>query len=67
MTEAVIYRNQSIDLQSKSMDWFLYDNVSVMKELNIYPISDIAFQFLTVFIKITKFFLPKLKIVLENH
>ena len=20
------YRNQSIDLQSKSMDWFLYDN-----------------------------------------
>ena len=67
MTEAVIYRNQSIDLQSKSMDWFLYDNVSVMKELNIYPISDIAFQFLTAFIKITKFFLPKLKIVLENH
>ena len=25
MTEAVI-RNQSIDLQSKSMDWFLYNN-----------------------------------------
>ena len=23
MTEAVIYRNQSIDLQSKSMNWFL--------------------------------------------
>ena len=25
MTES-LYRNQSIDLQSKSMDWFLYDN-----------------------------------------
>ena len=25
MTEVVSYRNQSIDLQSKSMDWFLYD------------------------------------------
>ena len=24
-TEAVSYRNQFIDLQSKSMDWFLYD------------------------------------------
>ena len=24
MTEADTYRNQSIDLQSKSMDWFLY-------------------------------------------
>ena len=28
------YRNQSNDLQSKSMDWFLYDRTSVMKELN---------------------------------
>ena len=26
MTEALSYRNQSIDLQSKSKDWFLYDN-----------------------------------------
>ena len=25
MTEVLPYRNQSIDLQSKSMDWFLYD------------------------------------------
>ena len=23
---SILYRNQSIDLQSKSMDWFLYDN-----------------------------------------
>ena len=28
------YRNQSIDLQSKSMDWFLYDRNSMMIELN---------------------------------
>ena len=26
MTEAVIIRNQSIDLLYKSMDWFLYEN-----------------------------------------
>ena len=25
MTESLSYRNQSIDLQSKSVDWFLYD------------------------------------------
>ena len=25
MTEVPVYRNQSIDLQRKSMDWFLYD------------------------------------------
>ena len=25
MTEVPIYRNQSIDLQSKPMDWLLYD------------------------------------------
>ena len=25
MTEAPIIYNQSIDLQNKSMDWFLYD------------------------------------------
>ena len=29
----VSYRNQSIDLLGKSMDWFLYDNGPVMKEL----------------------------------
>ena len=26
MTEPLSYRNLSTDLQSKSMDWFLYDN-----------------------------------------
>ena len=25
MTEVPTYRNQSTDLQSKSLDWFLYD------------------------------------------
>ena len=25
MTEVLSYRNQSIDLHRKSMDWFLYD------------------------------------------
>ena len=29
------YRNQSIDLPSKSMDWFLYETASVMKGLNL--------------------------------
>ena len=26
MTGTLSYKNQSIDLQSKSIDWFLYDN-----------------------------------------
>ena len=30
----ILYRNQSIDLLFKSMDWFLYDICYVMKELN---------------------------------
>ena len=30
------YRNQSIDLRRKSMDWFLYDTASVMKGLKIH-------------------------------
>ena len=33
MTEIPTYRNQSIDLLSKSMDWFLYERGSVIKEL----------------------------------
>ena len=32
MKRAVSHRNQSIDFQSKSMDWFLYET-SAMKEL----------------------------------
>ena len=28
------YRNQSIDLQSKSMDWFLYDNGLFLERVN---------------------------------
>ena len=35
----ISYRNQSIDLLSKSMDWFLYDNgLRVMKELMSVPV-----------------------------
>ena len=33
MKEALSHKNHSIDFQSKSMDWFLYDRASVMKEL----------------------------------
>ena len=33
MTESLSCRNQSINLFSKSMDWFLHDRDSVMKEL----------------------------------
>ena len=28
------YRNQSVDLESKSNDWFLYDGTLAVKELN---------------------------------
>ena len=31
---SISYRNQSIDLQSKSKDWFLYDRHLRLKELN---------------------------------
>ena len=30
------YRNQSIDLQSKSMDWFLYDNGLRLERVNCF-------------------------------
>ena len=29
------YRNQSIDLQNKSMDWFLYDNLRIWSHLQV--------------------------------
>ena len=51
MTEAVIYTNQSIDLQSKSMNWFLHDNGLRHERVNqiffymfAYPISSNFFQ-----------------------
>ena len=28
------YRNQSVDLQSKSMDWFLYDKISTIVDVS---------------------------------
>ena len=38
------YRNQSIDLRSKSMDWFLYDNGLRHERVNIF---DIELRFLS--------------------
>ena len=40
------YRNQSIDLQSKSMDWFLYDNGLRHERVNCshYIVSTIVFS-----------------------
>ena len=35
MTRSLSYRNQSIDLQSKSMDWFLYDRDLYHERLNM--------------------------------
>ena len=56
MTEAVLLsRNQSIDLQSKSMDWFPYDNgrrhervkekQGIMLHIKLYPsnVSSVSF------------------------
>ena len=38
MTEVLSYRNQSIDLQGKSIDWFLYDGgLRHERELNYEP------------------------------
>ena len=33
MTDSVSHRNRSINFMGKSMDWFLYDRSTVMKEL----------------------------------
>ena len=37
------YRNQSMDLLCKSMDWFLYDRTSILKELRFFGILWIAY------------------------
>ena len=36
------YRNQSIDFQSKSMDWFLYDNGLRHERVNAYSSSKVS-------------------------
>ena len=36
MTEPLSYRNQSIDLLCKSMDWFMYDNCSRHEKVKCY-------------------------------
>ena len=49
--EVLLYRNQSIDLQSKLMDWFLYDRdfryERVKEKLKLYisATKDSCFQF----------------------
>ena len=45
------YRNQSIDLQRKSMNWFLYDNGPLMKELKEVMINWVFQWYIYVFIK----------------
>ena len=40
MTDAVSYRNQSIDLLGKSMDWFLYDNGLRHERVNVRKTSE---------------------------
>ena len=38
------YRNQSIDLRSKSMDWFLYDNGLRLEKVNVIFFSVAEFE-----------------------
>ena len=45
MTEAVIYRNQSIDLLHKSMDWFLYDNGLRHERVKYFSVDLIKLEF----------------------
>ena len=52
------YRNQSIDLPSKSMDWFLYDNELRHENVNVikyyctfYSFINLTFLFLEEFLK----------------
>ena len=48
------YRNQSIDLRSKSMDWFLYDSGLRHERFNIWPYKLQTFQLIhSTFILIT--------------
>ena len=42
MTESVSYKNQSIDLLFKSMDWFLYDRDLRHERVNWRVINDIT-------------------------
>ena len=37
---SILYRNQSIDLDSKSMNWFLYDKNLRHKRVNRRPLND---------------------------
>ena len=39
------YRNQSIDLRSKSVDWFLYDNGLRHERVNVFDVVKFYFVF----------------------
>ena len=43
------YRNQSIDLQSKSMDWFLYDNGPLHESIKRYLAMNYYFRKTSIF------------------
>ena len=57
MTEAVLsYRNQSIDLRSKSMDWFLHDNGFRHERVNMHYLIDPAVLLIYLSIYISSIF-----------
>ena len=47
------YRNQSIDLRSKSIDWFLYDNGLRLERVNIFWIKRCSFRNVVLQLQIT--------------
>ena len=49
MTHSILYRNQSIDLQSKSMDWFLYDSGLRHKSVKKQRYSDASINMFKVY------------------
>ena len=44
--EPLSYRNQSTDMKSKSMDWFLYDNGLRHERVNRNGLSDEFLQYI---------------------
>ena len=62
------YRNQSIYLQSKSMDWFLYDNglrherVNLIKQRNCFKNSETSYS---EYNKVTSIDFPSIYVALQ--
>ena len=44
MTKVLLYGNQSIDLQCKSVDWFLYDKDLRYERFNVVQWSSFLFH-----------------------